>query len=95
VNVWTREDERVLRTFTDGDRLIRIPAKWKKRYVILRWLVEEFDFDKDYPEAEFNEILRRHHLDVATLRREMFESGLVFRNRGVYRRNPNPPDPQF
>jgi hypothetical protein len=95
VNRWTAEEEKIFRAFVDGDQLVRIPAKWKKRHVILRWLVEELELGRDDPEAEVNEILRRHHPDVAALRREMFECGLVFRDRGIYSRNPSPPDPGF
>jgi DNA-binding MarR family transcriptional regulator len=79
---------RVLRSFTNGDELLRIPASRKKRQVILRWLVEFFKEGVSYPEKEINEELKRHHWDSATLRREFIASRLMERERGIYRRLP-------
>jgi hypothetical protein len=79
---WEDWEQKVLGTFLDGERLIRIPARRKKREVILRWLRQEFQPGIEYPEAEVNRILRRHHLDCATLRRELFESGYLRRRGG-------------
>jgi len=75
-------ERRVLDAFLDGERLIRIPAKRKKRDVILRWLLREFTPGVEYPESEVNRMLRRHHPDCATLRRELFESGYLHRRGG-------------
>jgi hypothetical protein len=75
-------EQKVLDAFLDGERLIRIPAKRKKRDVILRWLLREFEPGVEVPEAEVNRILRRHHPDCATLRRELFESGYLHRRGG-------------
>jgi hypothetical protein len=40
----------------------------------------------DYPEAEVNAVIGRHHADFATLRRELIASGLMTRQHGIYRR---------
>jgi len=72
-------ERKVLAAFLDGDRLIQIPAKKKKRDVVLRWLQQRFEPGIEYPEAEVNRILRRHHQDSATLRRELFEGGYLHR----------------
>ncbi len=80
--VWEDWERKVLDAFLDGERLIRIPAKRKKRDVVLRWLREEFEPGVEYPEAEVNRILRAHHPDCATLRRELFESGYLRRRGG-------------
>lgn len=79
---WEDWERKVLETFLDGERLIRIPAKRKKRDVVLRWLQEEFEPGVEYPEAEVNRILRVHHPDCATLRRELFEFGYLRRRGG-------------
>ncbi len=79
---WADWEQKVLDTFLDGERLVRIPAKRKKRDVVLRWLQQEFEPGVEYPEAEVNRILHRHHLDCATLRRELFESGYLRRQGG-------------
>jgi hypothetical protein len=84
---------KVLRTFFDGERLTKIPDSPKKRLVILRWLADQFEVGVEYPEAELNARIKRHHPDTATLRREMIMHGLMQRANGVYWRTPAP-DPQ-
>jgi len=79
---WSDWERKVLDAFLDGEKLIRIPAKRKKRDVVLRWLLREFKAGIEYPEADVNQILRRHHRDCATLRRELFESGYLRRQGG-------------
>ena len=72
----------------DGDgRLKSLPAKRSLRRPVLARLAEGFDPDRSYAEKEVNEILRRFHEDVASLRREMVAERLFIRSRGgVYKR---------
>jgi predicted transcriptional regulator len=85
-------EDKVLSTFVIDDRLTQIPARFKKRQVILRWLVRKFEFDRRYTEREVNEIIQRHHPDYASLRRYMIENRLMQRDKGVYwRLAPSPP----
>ena len=77
-------EKKVLDNFLDGERIRRLPARWKKRMVILQWLVEKFDPDRRYPQAELNRILAQHHPDVATVRREFIVYGLMDRKDSVY-----------
>lgn len=79
-------ERKVLHAFTEGTKLLQIPATRKKRLVVLRWLLEDFEPDRDYPEAEINEKLLGHHWDSATLRREFIMNGMMTRERGIYRR---------
>ena len=82
-------DRRVLDNFLGVDeRLKEIPASRKKRWVVLRFLAEKFEADRRYPEAELNEILKRHHWDSATLRREMVGYRMMARDHGIYWRLP-------
>jgi hypothetical protein len=82
-------DRRVLDNFLAGDgRLKEIPASRKKRWVILRFLAERFEPDRRYAEAEVNEILKRHHEDSATLRRELIGYRMMARDHGIYWRLP-------
>ncbi|GET38916.1 DUF2087 domain-containing protein [Microseira wollei] len=78
----------VLQSFIVGDRITSIPVSRKKRFVLLKWLVEKFECDRDYSEKEVNTILKRHHEDCATLRREFIGYQLMTRDRDVYRRLP-------
>jgi hypothetical protein len=77
-------ERKVLRTFFDGDTLTRIPSARKKRDVVLKWLVDRFEPGVRYPEAMVNEILKRHHPDTATLRREFIMTRMMERAKGVY-----------
>lgn len=81
-------ERKVLGTYLDGERLTKIPDVRKKRDVVLRWLAERFERGREYPEREVNDLLRRHHPDVATLRRELVGARLMHRENGVYRRVP-------
>ena len=49
---------RVLESFVEADGSLRgIPVQRKKRLVVLRWLVEDFQPGRRYPEAEVNRII--------------------------------------
>jgi hypothetical protein len=70
--------------FKDG-KLVAIPAKKSKRIVVLERLLAEFK-DKDvYPEHEVNDIIRRYHDDVATIRREFIMNRYMTRKDGLYK----------
>jgi len=77
-------EHKVLNDFLIGEQLKEIPASRKKRLVILKWLADKFERDARYPESEVNEILKRHHPDFATIRREFIGNKLMERNNGVY-----------
>jgi hypothetical protein len=82
---WERE---ILRNFIEGDRLTKIPDARKKRWVVLKWLARRFAVDSRYSEAEVNAVLKRHHPDAATLRRELVGYRMLERSKGIYRRTP-------
>jgi len=86
-----RWERKVLKTYFEGERLTQIPMMRKKRNVILNWLVGQFEPGTRYPEAKINEVIKRHHPDTATLRREMIMTGLMERKDGVYWRTGNEP----
>ncbi len=89
---WTKDispeawEEKVLRSYLDGDRLREIPASRKKRFVLLKWLINKFDLGRTYSEKEVNEIIKRHHPDSATIRREFIGYNLMKREQGIYER---------
>ena len=84
------EERKILQSFFDGQRLKEIPVAHKKKLVVLRWLTLRFEEDKTYPEREVNEILKRHHPDFATLRRDLVDFGFMYRQDGIYWRLPLP-----
>jgi len=79
-------DRKVLRDYMDANtgRLKQIPGQWKKREAILRYLVEQFETNRQYPEREVNEIIGRLHDDYATLRRALVDSQRLARDHEVY-----------
>lgn len=77
-------ERKVMEAFVDGEVLRGIPASRRKREVLLRWLAERVEVDRRYTERELNAHLRRHHEDVATLRRELVGAGLLRREQSVY-----------
>jgi DNA-binding transcriptional ArsR family regulator len=77
-------DRTVLASFFDGERLKEIPVNLRKRHVVLAWLAERFDRDTRYPERDVNEIIKRHHPDYASLRRELIDQRYMDRENGVY-----------
>ena len=88
------EDERrVLAIFLADGRLAQVPARRKKRMVVLRWLAEHFRPGERYSEAQVNEILGRYHDDFATLRRLLVDEELMQRGAGLYWRAGTLPPP--
>ncbi len=79
---------KVLDNFVNGERLLEIPVSRKKRLVILKWLAGFFEPGISYSEREVNAILKLHHNDCATLRREMIGYGILARDKSIYRRKP-------
>jgi len=91
---WSAWEQKVLDTFIDGDRILQLPAKRKKRLVLLKWLTAlHVPDDVKITHADFNRMLQQHYADSATLRREMFEFGYVRRDRLHYWRGETPLNP--
>ena len=86
-------EAKVLRAFIKGDRLVSLPARERKKQVVLRFLVERvLPDDADVDERELNARLARWHPDVAALRRYLVDGGFATRSGMTYRRAlPLPP----
>ncbi len=87
-------EAKVLRDFMADGRLKTIPARAKKKDVVLRYLVTLFEPGRRYHEAEVNLVLQRVHPDYASLRRFLVDAGLLGRDHGVYWRVERAPAPQ-
>jgi hypothetical protein len=89
--------EKVLHAFVVDGRLASIPARERKRNIILQWLATtDFEPDREYPERDVDMRLALRHRDVAALRRSLVEGHYLARADGVYRRRPEadwPADP--
>ncbi|MBX0326242.1 DUF2087 domain-containing protein [Oscillochloris sp. ZM17-4] len=82
------DDQRILRSYLRGDQITDLPVGHKRMQALLRWLVERFEVGRRYPERELNAIIKRHHPDFATLRRELIDFKFMARERDVYWRLP-------
>lgn len=82
----------VLNTFVRGGRLVRLPAQWTRKKLVLRHIAEEtFEPGVEYPERIVNERLRAwcdesDDIDHVTLRRYLVDLHHLHRSEGVYRR---------
>src|SRR6185369_16675781 len=86
-------EEKVLRSFVRGGRLVRIPARERKKRVVLRWLLDTvFPDDTPVDERDVNMRIALVHADISSLRRYLVDAGLVTRERMVYRRAASLPD---
>lgn len=77
-------EQKVLQQFIDDGKITSIPARRGKRRLVLNWLVEHFDTDTRYTEAEISERLAVYHPDYAALRRYLVEERLMQRENGIY-----------
>ena len=85
------EREKVVRAFIRDDRLVSIPAKPRKREILLPLILDRcFPEDRDYEEKEVNQRLALLYVDVAALRRYLVDGGLMTRVAGIYRRTTPP-----
>jgi DNA-binding transcriptional ArsR family regulator len=78
--------DKVRDTFVINGRLGQIPARQKKRLVILQWLAAKFEPNRAYDESEVNEMIKPIHPDTATLRRDLVSWCFLRRDHGVYHR---------
>jgi DNA-binding transcriptional ArsR family regulator len=78
-------ERKVLADFTGRDgRLKDIPAQQRKRDVVLRHILGQFQPGQRYSEKEVNTIIKRFHDDTASIRRAMVDNGWLKRESGVY-----------
>jgi hypothetical protein len=83
----TPEQAAVLRNFVDGDGRIReLPARAAKRELVLEYVADRFEPNREYAERDINDILVALYDDYVTLRRYLVDAGLLTRKAGVYRR---------
>ena len=82
----TDEQSAVLRNFAEDGRLKALPARAAQRGVVLEYLAERFELERDYTEPEVNELLAAYYDDYVTARRLLVDEQLLERSAGIYRR---------
>jgi predicted transcriptional regulator len=76
---------RVIRSFFEGGRLIRLPVQKKKRRIVLEVFASSFLSGRDYREDEVNHIIAGKYGDYCTVRRELVDERILTRKDGMYR----------
>ena len=84
-NLW---EQKILSNFVENGRLTQLPARYKKQFIIMKWVANHFAYDVRYPEAELNEHLKQLHADFASLRRYLIDHKLMARDKNIYWRLP-------
>jgi DNA-binding transcriptional ArsR family regulator len=75
-----------LKRFMDAQGLLNMyPTRRRDQLAVLAFLIEKFELGRDYSEREVNEVLKSTlnptNNDFATLRRELYDAGLLNRER--------------
>jgi ArsR family transcriptional regulator, arsenate/arsenite/antimonite-responsive transcriptional repressor len=88
------KSRKVLVSCLNPDGTIKqLPLQPARLKVILAYLVQAFTPGLDYTEKEVNTIIRRFHVDVSGLRRDLVDAGLLARERDGSRYwRPNDPE---
>jgi hypothetical protein len=77
-----QKSRKVLVSCLEPDGTIkRLPSQPGQLRVILNYLVKAFTPGVNYTEKEVNTIIRRFHVDVSGLRRDLVDAGLLDRER--------------
>jgi len=77
------EEERmeIINKFFKNNQLHVIPSKEKYKIVILNFLIEKFNPNKQYTEPEINQVLKSFYPDFAILRRYLVDYKLLDRSK--------------
>lgn len=79
------EKENIIRHFIGKDgRLKTIPAKFKKKLILLEHMLTGLEENIVYEEREINAHIQSFHDDFATIRRAWVETGFMERKEGRY-----------
>lgn len=71
------------RFLDDSGKIVQLSKNQKKRYELLEYLADKFEFDCKYTEQDVNEICNKWHTfgDYFVLRRELVDNGLLCREQ--------------
>ncbi len=75
-------DRKILRDYLNEDGTIaQLPANQRKLDVILRYLAEQFEYDRTYTEKEISQVIGAFNVDISGLRRDLISVGYLDRER--------------
>lgn len=80
-NITDDDKEKTIKTYmNENGTLKQFPAKEKKKIILLREIMKNFNHNKEYYEKEVNQILEKIYSDFPTLRRALIEYGFMERS---------------
>jgi hypothetical protein len=80
-NITKEEKEKTIKTYINETGVLKqFPAKEKKKIILLREFMKNFERNKEYREVEVNQILESIYSDFPTLRRALIEYGFLERS---------------
>jgi hypothetical protein len=82
IAVTEAERKEILARYFEGDRLKELPAREKRKLVVLERLAKSFEAGRRYSEKEVNETILRFHADCAAIRRYLVYYGFMDREPG-------------
>jgi DNA-binding HxlR family transcriptional regulator len=78
---------KVISAFFNRKKLLRMPAQYKKRIIILEEILKKFSSGIEYPEKELDEIISTVYSDYCSVRRSFIDEKMMTRKDGIYRLN--------
>lgn len=72
---------KVFRTFMPDGRITRMPAQYRKRQVLVRYVAQQFEADRVYTEAEVNDVIRPIYDDYVSIRRALIDERWMVRDK--------------
>lgn len=76
--------EKVIKSFTNNGKVIKLPIQHKKRMIILGEIFNDIIPSKKYSETELNEVIKIKYDDYCTVRRELIDCGMLIRKKQIY-----------
>ncbi|HKZ84695.1 MAG TPA: DUF2087 domain-containing protein [Anaerolineae bacterium] len=74
--------EKVLSDYLRPDGSLKeTPSQLKKKMIVYEHIASHFEIGRHYTEKEVNELLGRFHPDVVSIRRDLFDLGLINRRQ--------------
>jgi DNA-binding HxlR family transcriptional regulator len=78
---------RVISAFFNRKKLLRMPAQYKKRIIILEEILKKFNSGTAYAEKELDEIISTTYSDYCSVRRSFIDEKMMMRKDGIYSLN--------
>jgi predicted transcriptional regulator len=80
-----RYRSKVLRAFMKNGRVVRIPAQYKKRLIVMEEILRQFRSGETYKESQVDDIIKEVCSDYVTIRRAFVDEGMMARDKDLYR----------